>query len=626
MPTPNENLGPAERIIQTLLTYQDHLYHGRPGIVTAAPTRTPPVQWQPVTHKVEGAQKVVYRLDKIGKKTNRTRLGVITEAAGSVHLIRADAGPNHPIVGEYRDAGLFPEVVAWVYRQVVEVYKLDNEFAAKWASYAFGQEHRDLKAVLCAFMLVQGRKGDPIVDGGKVAFHDDDFRDVGEAMILLSRKDRRHLDAKQLLRIYEILTLPEIAQINRELGFGNSARKPFLGRWPKAVEKWLRYREENPKLLDGLVKAGYKSTVKELAQRIGYKPNAAHFFTTLGWKQAQSKMGHRTFLIGQQLTKAETWTGKTERQICQAIVKDKPDWKRIVGMLPKEVGVTRAIVAAAVEAGGLSHKDLTVLTPTLEELGLLDVVAIKTRWEAALRHANDMRAANIARNVRTKEVAEQLVAASDAALQKQVAEAVKDFRVYILVDISGSMTASIEHAKALLARFVQAFPLDRLHVVVFNTAARVVTIKHASAAGVAQAFHGIAASGGTSHGVGANALAAFKPKADEDTILIVVGDGGEVRDFSPNITNAGIRPLAFGFVQLPGDFGDAVTRTAAALRIPCFMIDAKTFEDPYAIPRTIRNLIAATPLDATPRAQATPRVTLVDTILKTALLTKPEWA
>ena len=46
-----------------------------------------------------------------------------------------------------------PEAVAWVYAQCAEVWNLDNEFAAKWASRAFGEEHRDLKVVLCALML-----------------------------------------------------------------------------------------------------------------------------------------------------------------------------------------------------------------------------------------------------------------------------------------------------------------------------------------------------------------------------------------------------------------------------------------------------------------------------------------
>ena len=264
MTTAAEKLGPAEKILQTLLNYADHMVHNRPGMVTPDARHTIGVRWVPVTHKEENGQKVVYELSKAGKKEIKTRRGVM-RADGKVE-------ENGKVVGEYRAPGLFPEVATWMYRQVAEVWKMDNEFAARWASYAFGQEHRDLKVVLAAFMLVQTRKGDPVLDGGKVAFYDDDFRDIGEAMMLIHRRDGKDLNPKLLFRVHDLLKLPGVAAINRELGFGNSARRPFLGRWAKAVEKWLQFREENPKMLDGLIKAGFKSTVKDSLAQLATSP------------------------------------------------------------------------------------------------------------------------------------------------------------------------------------------------------------------------------------------------------------------------------------------------------------------------------------------------------------------
>jgi hypothetical protein len=90
--------------------------------------------------------------------------------------------------------------------------------------------------------------------------------------------------------------------------------------------------------------------------------------------------------------------------------------------------------------------------------------------------------------------------------------------------------------------------------------------------------------------------------------------------------------MAFGLVFTPGQGGArgvAVEQTAVDLGLPCFKIDEKTFEDTYAIPRTIRALVAATPVgvprDLTARG-VSPRVSLAETILKTSLLTKPAWA
>jgi hypothetical protein len=72
-----------------------------------------------------------------------------------------------------------------------------------------------------------------------------------------------------------------------------------------------------------------------------------------------------------------------------------------------------------------------------------------------------------------------------------------------------------------------------------------------------------------------------------------------------------------------------VESTAVALGIPCFRVDEKQFEgDVYAIPRMLRDLIAATPVNrqADPVPLAPARLSLVQTILKTELLAKPTWA
>lgn len=615
-----ENLGAAETIIQSLLTHQDHMVHNRPGIVVPDARTTVGVRWDPVSHKEKDGTKVVYRLERVGKKNVRREIGTMN-GDGKVKNGRAE-------VGTYRPSGLFPEVAVWFYRKVAEVWQLDNEFAARWASFAFKQEHRDLKVVLAAFMLVQSRKGDPVLDEGALLFHDEDYRAVGEAMMLLQEKGR-DLNPKLLLRIWDVLMLPEVAKINYDLGFGKSVKHPFLGRWPKAVEKWLRYREENPKMLEGLVKAGFRTTVMTLARRVGYKPTSDRFFEVLRWKQKQAEDGRREMAIGKAVKAAESWEHLDEAGICEAIEKTKPNWKRIVGLLPAKVGVTRAVMAAAIGVGSLSDKDLIILTPTLEELGLLKVQEIRERLESAIARADDMRAANIARNVRSKDLKEKLEAGADKAVQKAVEEAVREMEIYVCVDISSSMQGALEEAKPLIAKLVQSFPPERVHVSVFNTAGREVEIKHASTKGVAAAFRGIRAEGGTEYGAGVRALAKHKPKANEDALVLFIGDE-DAQPFDHHVRASGLNPTAFGFLKVVapgwGARGSAVRTTANRLGIPCFMIDANTFDDPYAVPRTIRNLVAATPVGATATTPARPRTTLVDQILKTDLLQKPAWA
>lgn len=613
----NENLGPAERIIQAMIPYRDHMVHNRPGLVVkdASPVG---VKWSPAIWKLEEGQKVVYLKNQVGvgkaKKTVLAKVGVL-QADGRV-LNGATA------VGRYMDPGVFPEVARWMYTQIAEVWKLDNEFAARWASFVYADDHRDMKVILAAFMLVQSRKGDPVLDQGKVAFHDEDYRDVGEAMVLLD--GAKYLDIKMVLRILDVLELPEIAAINRELGFGNSARNAFLGRFPKVADRWLRYREENPKILEGLIKKGFRTSVKRLAEAIRYKPTSPKFFKVLRWKQAQAKDGRRALAIGEAVKAAETWKGLTEEQIGERILATKPDFKRVIGMLPEEIGLTRAIMAASIEAGALSDKDLIIYTPTLEELGLLKVPEIHGRWQAATQKAEDMRAANIANRVKSKEATQALQDAADTAVKKAVEEVTRNMRVYVIVDISGSMENAIKKAIEYITKLLPGFPLDRLHVAVHNTSGREVVIKHASAAGVANAFAGISAGGGTDIGSGPLALRDRKVGADEDALYIFVGDE-EAQPFKYAVDRAGHNPVAFGFLKVKANTHSAIRDTATQLGVPCFMIDEQIFADPYAIPRTIRALIAATPVGKAVNVAA-PRVTLIDTILKTPLLQKPAWA
>jgi hypothetical protein len=233
--------------------------------------------------------------------------------------------------------------------------------------------------------------------------------------------------------------------------------------------------------------------------------------------------------------------------------------------------------------------------------------------------------------VQARELREKLEETADVVIQKAVEEQVRGLVVYVAVDISGSMEGAIEEAKRYLSKFVHAFPPDKLHVVIFNTVAREIVIRHRSEAGVTAAFRGIRAGGGTSYGSAVTRFSAHKPAEDEDALFIFVGDEQEYRNFSGRVQDSGLNPVAFGLVRVvaPGwpDDGRVVRATADQLGIPCFQLDKRMFDDqdPYAIPQILRDLIAATPVGQS-AVRAVPRVTLAEQILSTDLLAKPAWA
>jgi len=506
--------------------------------------------------------------------------------------------------------GLFAPAAEKLYARLVDIYALNAELMARFASYALTQtEWRDLKVACAALMLVQPHAGQPIKDDdGTVSFHDDDYRSVGEAMALFyEKKSTKMLTPKAVLRIAELLELPEIAELNRIAGFADpGSKKPQLGRWRRAASRWLQLREKNLPMLQGLVKAGYKETIKNIARKAGYKPETAAFFEVLGWKQKQSTSGHRS--VGMNpgelvLQKRERFDGLSEAEICEAIVMQKLSHKDVVGRLPKDVGLTPAIMVALLPS--LSDRDLRMLTPTLEELGLMTEPEIRQRWEKAIADATDQRALNIAKNVRSKELKSKLEEASDNAAKKAIAEATAEqpIDVMFLIDKSGSMEGAIDKSKEALSRILAGFPQDHVHIATFDTVGTVLKPKASSRAAVQHMLGSIKASGGTVHAAGLRALfqSGVRIPSTNKLIVIVVGDeagedGGQLakafKDYGYDV--AAIAML----VNVSSGRGTTVQSCARALSVPYAEVQIDMFEDPYQVPRVLRTLLEAPRLTA----------------------------
>lgn len=580
---PEAQLGPAEKLLDLVLSSSAHLWHNRPGIELAGTWQPKPKKGQPLPKNAR-------------------------EVKPGLHLAAATR----------------------LYERLLEIYRLNTELFAHFASYALKEtDWRDLKVACAALMLVQNKSGQPVKeDDGLVAFYDDDLRALGEAMLLFyEKKSARMMTPKAVLRVAQLLETEEIARLNRKAGFGDPAsKKPPLGRWKRAAQKWLAAREKNPALLQGLVKAGFKETIKAIARKCGYKPDSQAFFEALGWKQSQAKGGHRTVGLGElKLQKQERFDGLAEAEICEAIVEQSLTYKDVVGRLPKDVGLTPAIMAALLPS--LSDKDLRIMTPTLEELGLMADREVRARWEKAIETATDQRALNIAKNVRSKEVREKLEQAADVAAQKAVAEATRDVdvRVMFLIDKSGSMQGAIEQSIEALSKILAGFPPQRLHIATFDTMGTVLVPKAPSRAGVQHMLKGIKADGGTVHGAGVRAIhrAGVTFPDSSRLVVIVVGDeAGEAGDqLARAFTDCGYRPSALAMlVSVAGNAarGNSVRTCAGFMKLPFSEVNVSHFDDPYQVTRVLKAL-----LDAPVAVGAAPQLGWVERVMKTPLLQLP---
>lgn len=179
--------GPAEKLLDVVLSSSAHLWHNRPGLDVVG-------TW----HPKRGAKKELLARATIVKP------------------------------------GLFVPAAERLYSRLLEIYQLNAELFARFASYALtSTEWRDLEVACAALMRVQPHAGQRIKDDdGSVAFHDDDFRGVGEAMVLFyEKKSTKMLTPKAVLRVAELLETKAIADLNRMAGFADagSEKAPLRG-------------------------------------------------------------------------------------------------------------------------------------------------------------------------------------------------------------------------------------------------------------------------------------------------------------------------------------------------------------------------------------------------------------
>jgi hypothetical protein len=567
--------GPADKLLDLVLGSGAHLWHNRPGLDDGG-------VWRPATRRFARA--------------DAARLG----------------------------AGLFVPAAVDLYRRLVEIYQLNAELAAHFAAYAVLEtEWRDLKVACAALMLVQSLAGQPVRDDrGDVDFLEDDYRALGQGMLLFyKQKSARMMTPKGVLRVAQLLETPAIAEVNRRAGFADAAgRKAPLGRWKQAAARWLTVRERNLPMLEGLVAAGYKETIKAIARKCGYKPEGPRFFEVLGWKQKQSAGGHRQVgLSGLNLLKRDRFDGLGEAEICERILDERLGYKEVVGRLPKEIGLTPAIMVACLPS--LSDRDLRILTPTLEELGLLGDAEIRAHWEAAIASATDQRALNVAKNVKSRAVREKLEEAADRAVQRAVAAATEDADVHVmfLIDKSGSMEGAIEKAKEAIARILAGFPSEKVHIASFDTMGTVLRPKAPTRAAVQHMLARITASGGTVHGSAVQALHGMGVRIPEGARLVVIVAGDEAGEAGAQMAQTfrtfDYRVDALALILASSQRGSTVRDCARAMQVPFAEVDVGTLEDPYQVPRVLRAL-----LEAPVPAGAVVRASWIDKIMQTPLI------
>jgi hypothetical protein len=321
----------------------------------------------------------------------------------------------------------------------------DPLFLAHFTSYAFKKlDTKDLKVVACFISSLSDADGTPFVAGGE--YKKPNFRLIASAAF-------QELDPKLALRVLKL------ANSKRKLGTKIEGTH-FSKHLKTAARKYLRYREANPKALYGIKKAGLGNTLMSMYRiaRLSPSPEAC---AILRWKQKPGFPGANVKINKSMFD----FKNKTDLQIAETIRDQKLKPQAVLGALPDKISPVIAI--ALLEQ--CSGDQAVVLTSLFEDQGLLKHKEVREVYDKKLRKAKTALD-------RVERIKQELDEDTKKVLRNAKADVRKEQvgdigKVFLHIDISGSMQSAIEIAKdkgAIIAECVKN-PQQNFHWGVFNS-------------------------------------------------------------------------------------------------------------------------------------------------------------
>lgn len=475
-----------------------------------------------------------------------------------------------------------------VLKKFSELAERDPIFLAHFTSYAFKKlDAKDLKVVSCFMNSLSDADGSPFVAGGE--YKKPNLRIISAAAFL-------ELDPKLALRVLKL------ANSKRKVGC-KSEGTHFSKHLKTAARKYVRYRETNPKMLEGLQKAGLSNVMKGI-YRISRVNPSLEACSIFHWKQKHGPGANVKF-------KKSSFDFKnlTDLEIAEKIRKDRLKPQAAIGALPDKISPVIA-VAILEQCNG---DQAVVLTSLFEDQGLLKHKEVRDIYEAKIRTAKQA----LDRVDRIKqELDEDTKAILRAAKSEVRKEQVGDIgKVFVHLDLSPSMTQAVEVAKnsgSIISECVKD-PDKNFHWGAFDTYGKALPkVQKFTKEGFMQALYGARPTGG-----GTNCLALFemarKLGCDTDFYLTDGGhNGGDVKTMIQQFKAKGIpMPKQVVIVKCGGYmpiFEDGMR--AAGLSVA--VIDEKQLTESALVTQAIKSAVKGA-------------VAVIDEIMETKLLELPKW-
>ena len=313
----------------------------------------------------------------------------------------------------------------------------DPFFLAHLTSFAVKElDHRDLQVLSTFASSLSDADGTPFSLGS--AYRKPNLRIISQAALV-------RLNPNQVLRV---LTLAETKMV-----FGNKPKAVHYSKHLRtAVRKYLKYRESNPKALEGIFKSGQRQIMKRLyyKAKIGPSLEAAQ---ALRWPQ-YSKITEKW---GQQVEVAKSvldFSGLSDLDIAKKVVEDRIYPTAVLGALDRKIS---PVIAAAVLQNATPDQTV-VLTGLFQEQGLLADQEVKEVYTAKISQAKTALDRVERINTITDEETKKIMKKAKSEKRKSDMGDFSSDKVYMMIDISSSMGSAIEIAKESGSIFAEAVP------------------------------------------------------------------------------------------------------------------------------------------------------------------------
>lgn len=313
---------------------------------------------------------------------------------------------------------------------LVPLTEKDPYFLAHLTSYAMKKSKaKDLRVFLAYIAGLSTADGQPFSPGSK--YNKPNLRYISAAAIHML--EPKLVDRVALLanRKFEV-----DGYLNEATHFPTSMRE--------SMKKYLQYREAHPEILEGIRKAGLKTTMQRLARKLHYDYND-EAREILDWPRRGQKFEKR----------APMFEDMTDLEIAEKIREEEMPYIGVLAELAKVDKKVSPVIAVAMLEQATGNQAV-IMRSTFEDAGILNDEEVLKLYEEKIKDAKT--ALDRVENV-TKEASEAVKKVMKTAKSDSRKEEMGDIgKVFIHLDFSGSMQHVREFAidrGAILAEMVK---------------------------------------------------------------------------------------------------------------------------------------------------------------------------